>query len=134
MPYKKKSKGGLETKFIKLKVKKALRCIKDRHSNKLYVTKKTSNIDGNRILNMEKLKSGMIEMTKHTASCQKAIDMDSGDDSVVSLEGVKQSGFYTVLKLKCLGCAKVFEIENSENFKDSEKIKDIINGVFGVAW
>jgi len=125
VPYKMKSKGGLKTKFIKLKVKKALRCIKDQHSNKIYVTEKTTNIDGNRILNMEKLMSGIIQMTKHAASCQKAIDMASGDDSVVSLEGVKQSGFYTVLKFKCLGCAKVFEIENSENFKDSEKIKDI---------
>ena len=80
-------KPGLKILLGRISVNRAkkYKCIKDKTTNKIFLLNKEEELNGNRILNLEKLKSHISEVTCHTALCDKARDIAVDGENVVSI-------------------------------------------------
>ena len=90
-------------------------------------------LSGNRIVNLEKLRSHISDITKHTIFCDKAREVAvSGKDPIV-LTCEKRMAFSVVLTAKCQGCKHTFDINNSDDISsDKGNLSDInVRAVWG---
>ena len=129
----KKHNPGVKMVLSKLIVKRAMkyRSIKDTRSNKIYLKKTSEQVQGSRIVNVEKLKCHIAEVTAHAALCEKARQCALNNDTVIKLASENSQGFYSVLNMKCQGCGQVFVLENSEKCANSESMDINLRSVWG---
>ena len=138
VPYRVKGRKNLKFVFSKIALTKAKKFIATRNSNNLKVTinafDNKESIPGNRIINLDELQKYVCEISMHSATCEGARSVALNDGSPVKLVSEERNGFYVVLKSKCVGCDKVFQLKNSEEIttETGNKIHDInVRGVWG---
>ena len=90
-------------------------------------------MDGNRIINLELLRKHVTSITCHSAICEGAKKVALNGNSPVSLVSEERHGLACILKAKCNGCGKFFDLNNSETVETSVgKQYDInVRGVWG---
>ena len=92
-----------------------------------------TSLDGNRIINLDLLKEHVTSITYHSALCDKGREIAAKGNSPVSLVSEKRHGLACILKARCNGCGKVFELNNSDTVETSigEQYDINIRGVWG---
>ena len=76
--------------------------------NKIHVKVSNSNIDGSRIINLDKLKTSLMEIISHTGLCDKAREVVNNGDCAAILESGKRNRLSVILDARCNDCSKLF--------------------------
>ena len=129
----KHKKGGLKYIFSRRIVKKAIKYKCLQGQNKLYIKVVKNEMEGSRIMNLQNLKTSMIELTTHTASCQAAQEKVLCNEPAITFDSETKNGLHSILCATCRGCNATFNIESSGDFgSDDIKRKDInVRAVWG---
>lgn len=126
--FKVKKKRNLRFTFSQLSLKKAKRykCLRDQKNN-IHLKVSNSVLDGNRIVNIDNLKTSLMEITSHAVLCPEARDIVINGESPLVLESEKRNSLSVILDARCKGCGKVFQIKNSNDIETTSGKRQEIN-------
>ncbi len=87
-----------------------------------------ANFNEFRIMNLEKIREHISEITLHAATCSSAIELAAKNEAPIQLLGeVQQQGMASFLHSKCNGCGKTFSFCTSPKVKTPEGDRFEIN-------
>ena len=111
--------GKPRVKFVVKRIPvKRLKYIRrsDKHTSGVFCQNEPQ-MDGNRIINLELLKAHVTSITYHSAICDEAKQVALNGNSPVSLVSEDRHGLACILKARCNGCGKFFELNNSDTIE-----------------
>ena len=78
------------------------------------------NLEGRRIVNLDKLKKMVTLLTVHSATCNDLhIHMKSNHEGIILEAEVRRDGLVSIFRAKCSGCGKYFYFETDSKIRDA---------------
>ncbi|KAL4221586.1 hypothetical protein ACF0H5_019843 [Mactra antiquata] len=131
-----KRSNNLKYIFTKKSVQKAKRYIcrlnSERLSFSLHSVQSDEN-DGNRIINLEQLRKHVLDISMHSALCEKARERASVGLECVRLISERRNGLESVFSAHCQRFCKIFKFNESDKIQSEKgQLSEInIRGVWG---